>query len=111
MDTQQLHELISLGHEQSGVEFKGHGLRNEPNFFAKVALAMLGMSNRRDGGIIIIGVSEDKLGRPIPEGLSKEEVASWTYDDLADAIDKYADPSLSFRTKYGRIRRQKTHRH
>src|SRR3990172_6489156 len=96
MNNEQLQELISLGHEQLGVEFKGHGSRRDRAFFALIALAMLGMANRRDGGDIIVGVQEDKGKTLIPEGLSAEEIGTWTYDDLADSMAEYADPSISF---------------
>ena len=96
MTSEQLNELIALGHEQSGVEFKGHGSRTERPFFAIIALAMLGMSNRRDGGRIIIGVGEDENNRPVRDPLNEHEIETWTYDDLANSIDEYADPSVSF---------------
>jgi predicted HTH transcriptional regulator len=96
MDEQEFQDLITLGHEQSGVEFKGPGARSDRPFFAQVALAVLGMSNHRDGGWVIIGVTEDKDKAPILAGLSDEQLSTWTYDDFAASIDEYADPNVTF---------------
>jgi len=96
INAQQLEELISFGREQLGVEFKGPGSRNDKPFFAVIAKAMIGMANRRDGGKLIIGVSEDKNKNLIRDGLSKEQLTTWIYDDVANSIDEYADPSLAF---------------
>lgn len=52
----QFVELLALGHEQQGVEFKGPGPRTDKYLQGKVLRAILGMANRRDGGHIIIGV-------------------------------------------------------
>ncbi len=53
------------------------------------------MANRRDGGSIIIGV-EDNEGTPNPIGLSQADSDTWSYDQIADQIARYADPSVSF---------------
>ncbi len=96
MKSEELKELISFGREQLGVEFKGPGSRDDRKFFALIAKAMIGMANRRDGGKIIIGVCEDTNKKLIPDGLSKKQLATWKYDDIANSIDEYADPSLHF---------------
>ena len=53
------------------------------------------MANRRDGGRLVIGV-EDSGGILIPVGLNEDDLATWRYDDVADGIATYADPSVSF---------------
>ena len=96
MKEEEFQELLELGHELSGIEFKGPGSRSDKPFFAKVARAALGMSNRRDGGRVVIGVGQDASGAPTPLGLSKKEVATWDYDSLADSLDEIADPNVIF---------------
>ena len=88
-------QILGLGHETSGVEFKGAGPRSNNQLFAQVARAILGMANRRDGGTVIIGV-EDASGVLNPVGLSSDDLTTWRYDDIADGITRYADPSVSF---------------
>lgn len=48
---------LALDYEPPGIEFKGPGLASNKHLFAKVAKAVLGMVNRRDGGRVIIGVN------------------------------------------------------
>jgi predicted HTH transcriptional regulator len=85
---------LDLGHETNGVEFKGPGIRTDKSFLAKVVRAVLGMANRRDGGLVFIGVEATKLE---PVGLSDKEAVSWSnYDDLSVSVNEYARPSVSF---------------
>lgn len=92
---EQLETAIAFGREQWGIEFKGPGERTEKAFMAKVVRAMLGMANRRDGGIVVVGVADD--GTNLNQiGLSTTELATWGYDDLAASVANYADPYLSF---------------
>ncbi len=95
MTEEEFEARLTLGHEQRGVEFKGPGKRSDKPFFARVTRAVLGMANRRDGGQVIIGV-QDNEGTLTPVGLSKPALATWKYDDVADALAVYADPSVSF---------------
>jgi predicted HTH transcriptional regulator len=96
MTPDELRDAIALGREQSSVEFKGPGLREKP-FFAKVVRAVLGMSNHRDGGSVVLGVEEDKsAGKLVAVGMTPEQLASWTYDQTADGVAAYADPSVAF---------------
>jgi hypothetical protein len=53
------------------------------------------MANRRDGGVVIIGVDETGSGL-IPVGLNTADLSTWQYDDVADSLAAYADPSVSF---------------
>jgi predicted HTH transcriptional regulator len=91
----QLNNLKMLGHEHPGVEYKKSGKLSEKGFAAKVIRAMLALSNRRDGGIIVIGV-EDLHERVEWKGMENDDVTTWTYDNLVDKVALYADPSVSF---------------
>lgn len=95
MSSEQFAEILALGREQNGVEFKGPGSRSDKTLQAQVVRAVLGMANRRDGGLVIIGVSEVSTGIN-PTGVSEADLPSWTYDGLADSIAVYADPSVTF---------------
>jgi len=85
--------LLNRGHETHGVEFKGPGKRTDSAFLAKVVRAILGMANRRDGGVVIIGVEDDLLE---PVGLEEDQADTWTYDALTTSVNEYASPSVSF---------------
>lgn len=86
-------QLIALEYEQSGVEFKGPGLLSNGRLAAQVVKAVLGMANRRDGGVVIIGVEESE-GRLKPVGLTDAELATWNYAAVAGQIARYADPAV-----------------
>lgn len=99
MTEQEFEEILGLGHEINGVEFKGPGIRSDKPFFARVVRAILGMANRRDGGLVIIGVEENNIGeyKLEPVGLTDEQLATWSnYDALSGAVNQYARPSVSF---------------
>ena len=86
---------MGLSHELTGIEFKGPGPSTDRQLFAQVVKAVLGMANRRDGGRVIIGV--ETLGNMLnPVGLNGADLYTWNYDDVADRIAVYADPSVSF---------------
>ena len=95
MTDEEFAKIIALGHETRGVEFKPPGpLSNRP-LAARVVRAVLGMVNRRDGGLVIIGVEEidDALD---PVGLTEDDLATWSFDDVADRLAAYVEPSVSF---------------
>jgi hypothetical protein len=57
------------------------------------------MANQRDGGTVIIGVEDD--GQTLtPVGLLDADLATWRYDDVADALAVYADPPVIFELNY-----------
>ena len=88
-------QILELGHETSGVEFKGPGPWTDRQLRAQLVRAVLAMANRRDGGKVIIGV-EDNGGVLTPVGLNEDDLITWRYDDIAAGIAAYADPSVSF---------------
>lgn len=98
MTEEEFAELIARGREQTSVEFKGPGLKTDRHLFAKVTRAVLGMANHRDGGIVVVGIEEQQTGL-VPTGLTSDQLATWNYDDLADGLAPYADPSVEFDTE------------
>src|SRR5208337_4521346 len=69
------------------------GNRTNSLFLAGVIRAILGMANRRDGGLVIIGVDSDSLE---PVGFDDDEAKTWlNYDELAARVNEYASPSVS----------------
>lgn len=91
----ELRDVLALGHEQRGVEFKGPGDAADPGFRAKVIRAALGMANRRDGGYIVVGI-DDKEPQRGP-GLNTAQAEGWMqYDNIATWFGKFADPALRF---------------
>ncbi len=92
---EQFEEFLALEHEIPGVEFKGAGSRRDNPLFGKVVRAAIGMANRRDGGFVIIGVS-DQSGVLSSVGLSDEQLVTWRHDDISDGFTAHADPPISF---------------
>jgi predicted HTH transcriptional regulator len=91
---QDFETLLARGYETNGVEFKGHGNRTDSAFLAGVIRATLGMANRRDGGLVILGVAPDSLD---PTGFDDDELKSWlNYDELAARVNEFASPSVRF---------------
>lgn len=97
MTEQEFKELLAIGHEQRGVEFKRAGSRrDDKQLLAKVVRATISMANRRDGGLLVVGIDEDANGVPIPTGISETNLQTWNHDDFADSLAEYVDPSVIF---------------
>ncbi len=92
MTDEEFAAILTSGQETAGIEFKGPGRLSNNRLAAQVVKAVLGMSNRRDGGTVIIGVKDD--GEPI--GLNDDDLSTWVYDHVADQIAAHADPSVTF---------------
>jgi len=92
---EEFDSLQTLGHEHRGVEFKCSGKLTTMEFAATIVRAILGMSNRRDGGLVVIGV-EDNNGRLEWKGMLPDDYATWNNNDLADKVAIFADPSVNF---------------
>ena len=95
MTEDNLREAIAIGREQRGIEFKGPGVRTEKAFQVKIIRAVLGMANKPGGGVVVIGVDDNGTTLQAT-GLSKSELATWTYDDFASNVSNYADPYVDF---------------
>jgi len=88
-------EIIKYNGEQPGVEFKCAGSMADKPFVARVVRAMLGMSNRADGGLVIVGIDDDRNSIE-PAGVPPDYMATWTFDALSDIVAVYADPMVRF---------------
>lgn len=103
LNDEQLAAIIEVGYEQRGVEFKSAGDRTDRGFLANVARAALALANQRDGGHVIIGLSEDGVDAPA-SGLTDEQLEQWlSFDDVSDQINAYADPPVRIQLGHGRL--------
>src|SRR5437899_2141889 len=95
MTEAEFDELLALGEKQR-TEYKAPGRATDKSFIARIARAVLGMANRRDGGLVIIGVEE--ISRRLKcVGLDQATMATWqARDNVEAAINAYADPSADF---------------
>jgi predicted HTH transcriptional regulator len=93
---EEFESILQYGRETRAVEFKGPGSAGDLQQLATVIRAMLAMSNRRDGGRIIIGVAEQD-GNTHLIGLNDDQLLSWSsHDTIADRVAAYSDPSVDF---------------
>ncbi|MBX9927338.1 MAG: putative DNA binding domain-containing protein [Gemmatimonadaceae bacterium] len=95
LSSKELLDLFEFGREQSRVEFKSAGSLSDKRFACIVIRAMLGMANRRDGGLVIVGVTEATTGLEL-EGVDVPDATSWEYGRLADLVAQYAEPPIEF---------------
>ena len=102
MTPEEFAQLLELGHELHGIEFKGPLDRKDKASFAKVAKAVLAMANRRDGGKVIVVVDEVDGGSLIslqPTGMTEAQLQSWGHDDVVENLAKFADPFVTVSTQ------------
>lgn len=103
LNDEQLAAIIDVGYEQRGIEFKGAGERTDRAFLANVARAVLALANQRDGGYVIVGLSEDGVDAPT-SGLTDEQLQQWlSFDDVSDQINAYADPPVRIQLGRGQL--------
>jgi predicted HTH transcriptional regulator len=62
---------------------------------SKVFRAMIAICNVRDGGYVIMGIEEGGNHELKPIGVSDHDAASWNHDDVADKVNRHADPYVS----------------
>lgn len=84
--------VVPLLGETAGVEFKRAGTLDE--LLSKVVRATLAMANRRNGGLIVVGV-EEVQHQLRWTGVTNAQAATWVSDHFADKVAVYADPSVS----------------
>lgn len=86
---QLVRDLLAQGSELH-VDYKSaRAAPSDKRGWAKLAKHVVGFSNRKDGGYLLIGVEDGTL-RPI--GLSPKQVASWDAARVNAALAPYAAP-------------------
>src|SRR5947209_7700487 len=91
-------DILAIGHETAGVEFKPAGLR-QGELEGRVIRAILGMANRTGGGVVVLGVEENPDKTLRLGGMSSEQIASWNHDDTTATTSAHADPFVTFTTR------------
>lgn len=91
-------DLLNLGDEMRSLDYKAPARFDEISRI--LTKAILGMSNMRDGGNIIIGLAErdDRTGFD-RVGLTQDQVASYQPDNVKDMVNTYAEPSCEFQVQ------------
>ena len=84
---------LQLLKESRAVDFK-QSIKWE-GYRIKFAETIMAMSNLRDGGIVIIGVSEEN-GNWKLKGIADEDLTTYDPDDMIDFVNKYASPVVNF---------------
>lgn len=88
--------MLLLGRESLSFEVKGPGSPKDKAFVAKVTRAAMAMANRRDGGIVCVGVDEASMTCLGP-GLTSKQIEEWGDLDLVAAkMARYSDPPVLF---------------
>ena len=91
MENQAFADLILHGREERNLEYKGDINWDDGLIRAKLTKTILGMSNIRDGGTIVIGVQEkNEIFEPI--GISDTNFETFKQDDISSFVNEYADP-------------------
>ncbi|HEY3216359.1 MAG TPA: RNA-binding domain-containing protein [Candidatus Eisenbacteria bacterium] len=94
MTDDDIAQLIEQGHETNGVEFKSSGSLGDAHFRAKLVRAILAFANRRDSGVVVVGVSENRDKTLNPTGVTSAHAKSWDFDRLSGIVSGFADPSV-----------------
>lgn len=93
MDERQFKDLISLGREDLRLEFKSAMRWSDALTKAKITKAALALSNVRDGGYIVIGITQSQKDEAIAlTGVASDDARSYTEDAIKSYVNEYADP-------------------
>ncbi|MEU1899322.1 RNA-binding domain-containing protein [Nocardiopsis dassonvillei] len=94
--SEEIERHLEQGYERRSFEVKGPGLRTDKHYLAKVVRAVMAMGNLRDGGLICLGVDDNRIAEMQP-GLDPQHLAQWSnYDDVSAAFSAYSDPPVAF---------------
>ena len=97
MNSQDIQQYIEAGKETRHLEYKESVSWDEMPIKLKITKSILGMSNTKDGGSIIIGMEEqaDKSYKPL--GVTATHLSSFQKtDEIKDFVSNYADPYVEF---------------
>jgi hypothetical protein len=96
IDEKELLQLLEIGREGRNLEYKRSCSWSEPVFKAQITKAILGFSNVRDGGRIVIGLEEQTDKTYKRKGVTHGHLKSYNYDDISSYVSGYADPYVKF---------------
>ena len=99
MAESSLDNLINYPDEERNLEFKQSTPWSNGRFRAKITKSILGMTNIRYGGTIIIGKVEQSDGTYESVGMSQNDFDSYVSDNMKDFVSDYADPFVTFSLK------------
>ena len=88
-----VHTIIELGSEMPSLDYKKEVCLDSRDDRAKLAKDVIAFANY-GGGQIVVGVHEVTPGRFVPEGVSKEQIATLEVSRLNRGIRKYLDPPV-----------------
>lgn len=89
-------QLLEVGNESQSFEVKGPGSLTSKPFAAKVARAVMAMGNRRDGGVVCVGINEPQIKDKLP-GLTDDQAKEWAdFDNVSATLARYSDPAVEF---------------
>lgn len=92
-----LAELIHYGREERNLEYKSSLDWSKDETKSKVIKASLAFANIRDGGTLILGVREVEKDKFAAEGMTENDFASFTQDNVQDAVNRFADPYINLK--------------
>jgi hypothetical protein len=87
----RIHHALSRCQEQPWLDFK----ESQPWAVLqwRILKTIMGMANLRDGGLIIVGVSE-RDNKWVLTGIKLSDLESFQNDEIVDQIKKYASPNV-----------------
>jgi predicted HTH transcriptional regulator len=95
MDLRELEQIVRDGREGFGVEFKQSMNWADDAAKAKVVKAALAMVNKRDGGILIFGLTAPaNAGLHTFDGMPRADYESFNQDDVMAKVNAHASPSI-----------------
>jgi len=83
--------------ETRGTEFKESQTFDSLKW--RLVKTCMAMANLREGGYIVIGVSE-RTGRPEPSGMEQQHEEGYTQDGLYSLVNRYARPSVELSLRF-----------
>jgi hypothetical protein len=97
MSTSDIQQYIEAGAESRHIEYKRSFSWDDVPIRTKIIKTILGMSNTKDGGSIIIGMEEQPDNSYLPQGIQADHLSSFQdTDTIKEHASKYADPYAIF---------------
>lgn len=103
MTEDELKAYIEAGKESRHLEYKCSESWDDSNFKATITKSVLGMSNIKDGGTIVIGMDKQEDGSYIPRGVQQDHLETLRSEDAIKMyVANFADPCVDFDVEIGK---------